>query len=126
MRSTQRAAARRRKVSTLTFPADRIAEFGACALQFGVSVFLEDVPGDRDCGNCIGPTGIEGHLRDDLGQLLFGHAVLERQGEMRAKLVWAIRRDQRSNRDEAAIPFRKLRTLPDISKQDLVGELCQL
>src|SRR4051812_30416714 len=45
---------------------------------------------------------------------------------MGSKLVGTIHRDQRADRDEAAVALRKTGTLPDIAEQDIVGEVREL
>jgi hypothetical protein len=45
---------------------------------------------------------------------------------VRAELVGAVERDERGDRDQAAVALGKLGTLPDVAIQHLVGEFGHL
>ena len=65
-------------------------------------------------------------MGDGLDELFLGNTVLARQGEVRAKLVRAIERDEGRDRDQATIPLRKLGALPDVAVKDAVGQIGEL
>src|SRR5689334_8490852 len=65
-------------------------------------------------------------MRDDLEQLLLGHAVVERALEMADLLLGAIERDQGGAGDQAAVALGKALALPDVAEQHVVREVDQL
>src|ERR1700722_3639456 len=75
----------------------------ACMERSFLRVGLEHFARDVRCRHRRWPTGIEGKMRDHLGQFLFGHAVDERALQMAAQLLGAICGDQRGTDDEAAV-----------------------
>ena len=65
-------------------------------------------------------------MRDHLGQLLLGHAVVQRALQMAAQLLRPIGGDQRRADDQAAVALGKLRALPDVAEQHLLGQVDHL
>src|SRR6266849_4477045 len=90
------------------------------------SVLLEYFFGYGDRGHGAGPAGIERQVGDRLDQLLLRQAVIQRQGEVRSKLIGAVHRDERAHRRQTAISSRHSRPRPHIAKKLVVGELSEL
>src|SRR5260370_7738125 len=76
----------------------------------------------RGCrrSNGVGPSGIEGEMRDELGDLRGYHAARERESEVMRKLDRLIAGHQRGQGDDASIPGREARALPYVAKQALI------
>src|SRR6266581_4021021 len=89
------------------------------------SVLLEYFFGYGDRGHRAWPAGVERQVGDRFDQLILCHAVFQRQGEVRSKLIGAIHCDERAHCRQAAIPSRQPRTRPHIAKQHVVSELGQ-
>src|SRR4051794_6702121 len=70
---------------------------------------LEDAFRDRHGRKGVRPAGIEGDVRDHLGGLLLGEAVIHRSVEMVGHLPDLPRRDQRTHRDQTAVSRREVR-----------------
>src|SRR5512134_2789143 len=64
---------------------------------------LEDAPGDGQGGARRRPARVEGEVRDHFDQLVPVDAVLESFLQVKRQLVGPIERDERRDRDEAAI-----------------------
>src|SRR6478609_9093209 len=86
----------------------------------------EDPLGDLDGRHRLGPSGVEGEVDDRLLQLYFGEAVLLGESQVPDDLLGTARGDEARDSDEAAVPPRQLRPLPDVTEQDAVGELDEL
>src|SRR6478752_6099028 len=65
-------------------------------------------------------------MSDHLHELLLRDAVLHGVREMKVHLLSFPERDKRSARYQAAIALRKLRPLPDVAEQDVIGKLDEL
>ena len=72
----------------------------------------------------IGPTDMEGQLRNGLGGLRLGQAVIHRPVEVRHKLRRLPVGDQRADRDETAVSWYKVRAQPQIAEQHVGRVLC--
>src|SRR5439155_7981048 len=79
----------------------------------------------RGSGHRVRPAGVEREVRDELDDLLLGHAVLDGAREMEAHLLGLAGGDERRAGDEAPVALRELRPLPDVSEQHLVGDLAE-
>jgi hypothetical protein len=86
-------------------------------------LLLEDFPGNGDCSDGVGPAGIERQVSDGLNQLFLRQTILARADEVRSQLVGSVHCDERADGGKAAIAFGKLRTLPDVTKEHVVGQL---
>src|SRR3954470_5205815 len=76
---------------------------------------LEDLLRSRDRINRVGPAGVEGQMRDDLRYFRRLHAILQRE----TQIVWQLHRlttgDESCDGDDAAVPRRETRSLPQIA-----------
>jgi hypothetical protein len=61
------------------------------------------------------PARIEHQMRDDLADLLLGHAVVDSALEMCLQLLGAIGGDQGRDRDEAAVALGEALPLPEVA-----------
>src|SRR2546427_10560807 len=88
-----------------------------------VGPFLEDVLCNRQRRENVGPTGVEGELREDLRGLRLRQAVIHRPVEVVGNLRNLTRSYQRADSDQAAIPRRKVWTQPQVAEQKVGGVL---
>src|SRR5215471_19470625 len=72
------------------------------------------------------PTDVEREVGDGLDELLLGDAVFDRLREVELHLLGLAGRDESGAGDEASVPLRELRPLPDVAEQDAVGDLDEL
>src|SRR5579871_658856 len=86
---------------------------------------MEDVLCHRDSRHRIGPSGVEGKVRDDLGKLRGFHAIVESKRKMIRHLDGLNTSDQRGHSDHAAITQRKLRALPQSVEKRPFGVVSQ-
>src|SRR5947207_1469027 len=103
-------------VMRATFPSSMPAMTHS-SLLFGA--FLEDVlrRGNRRQG--VRPAGIEGQMRDDLGDLARLHTVIERKLELMRQLDRLVARDQRRQGDDAAVARRQSGAPPQVGERAL-------
>src|SRR6266581_2941864 len=109
-------------VITTTFPSMLLLMTSIAVRE---SVLLENILGYGNGGHRAGPAGVKRQVSDSLDQLVLRHAVFARSGEVRAKLVRAVHRDESADSNQAAIPQGQSRTRPHIPKQHVVSELGQ-
>src|SRR5579872_1522012 len=88
-----------------------------------LSFVRQDFLRDQDGARRVRPSGIESQMSDDFNELFFFDTVLHSEGEMKAKLIGAVHRDQRRYRGKTAIALREFWTFPDVIEEHLVGEL---
>ena len=62
-------------------------------------------------------------MDDRFFQLGLGEAVLLREPQVPDKLLGAARGDQAGHGDQAAVPFGQLGSFPDVTEEDVIGEL---
>src|SRR5882672_4425876 len=87
---------------------------------------LEDLRSNACRRHGGGPAGIEGHVGDDLADLVFGHDVGQRALDMALQLVTAVHGGQRGHRDETPVALGQAGTLPDVSVEDLLAQIDEL
>src|SRR6267378_111691 len=84
-----------------------------------VGALCENILRDRQCRKDVGPTDIEGQMRDDLRGLRLRQPVIHRPVKVRCKLGCLPVGDQSADGDKTAVPWRKVRAQPQITKQHL-------
>jgi hypothetical protein len=67
------------------------------------------------------PAGIEREVRDDLGNLARLDAVIERELDLLREARGVLARDQRGDRDQAAVARREVGALPQVAGEALAG-----
>src|SRR5258708_33518586 len=84
-----------------------------------VEPFFDDVLHDRQRREHAGPAGVEGELRENLSGLLWRQSVIHRPAEMVGNLGDLAGSDQGTDRHQAAIARRQVRTQPQVPEQNL-------
>jgi hypothetical protein len=65
-------------------------------------------------------------MGNDLADLLFRHPIVERPSEITAQLLRPIARNECRHHNHAAVAFAESRPFPDVTIDDLLGELHHL
>src|SRR4051794_15805782 len=65
-------------------------------------------------------------MGDDLLQLRLGHTVVLGVAEVESELIGVAAGDERGDGDEASVPCRELRAVPDVLEEDVVSECGEL
>src|SRR5258708_17399705 len=84
-----------------------------------VEPLFDDVLHDRQRREHARPAGIEGELRENLSGLLWRQSVVHRPAEMVGNLGDLAGSDQGTDRRQAAIARRQVRTQPQVAEQNL-------
>lgn len=81
-----------RTMETLAATRDFISLLQSVGLRAGVAIrsLFENLAGNADRGDGVGPARVEGELGDRLDDLLFGHAIALRERNVGAELVRAV------------------------------------
>src|SRR5258708_30379742 len=85
--------------------------------------FLEDILHDRQCRKGIRPTGVAGQLRDSLRGLRLCQTAVHRAVEVVRNLRDLALSNKCADRDETSIARCKVRTQPQVAKQNISGVL---
>src|SRR3954467_15964079 len=87
------------------------------------SVAGEDLLGDGHRRERLRPAGVERQVCDRFDQLVFGGAVVLRVLQVEGELLGVPAGDQSRDRNEAAVAWRELRSLPHLAEHNVVGEV---
>src|SRR3954467_11737638 len=79
------------------------ASAAQCASARGATSSLEQLLRLGRCRHGVGPSGVEREMRDQLDELLLGHAVLDRAREVEGHLLGLAGRDERRAGNEAPV-----------------------
>src|SRR4051812_40632696 len=107
---------------------DRRPRWGGNSTRSGglVGVLGEHALGNGCCGHGLGPAGVEGEVDDGLDQLGLAQAVLLGQAQVADELLSAAGGHKRGDRDQGPVTASELGTRPDVTEQNIVGELSEL
>src|SRR5256712_2940383 len=97
----------------------------ARSLTLGLSA-VEHLAGDAARGHGRRPARVEGQVRDHFADLIAGDAVAEGALEVPGELVAASEREQRGDRDEAAVALAETGPFPDVTIEHFFAELDEL
>ena len=86
----------------------------------------EDLLGDAHGGHRSRSAGVERQVDDRFLQLRLSQAVVLCPHEVRSQLFGIAAGNQGGNRDQTAVPGSEFGALPNVAKQDVVGERYQL
>src|ERR1700761_1049313 len=93
-------------------------------MRFFPSVrFFKDFAGNADGGARRRPARVECEMGDYFRDLGACDAIFQRALQMKRQLIDAIERDEGRDCDKAAVAWREAGTFPDITEQDVIGDV---